>query len=135
VARAVSLNDSNAVIDYNRSLAREKIMATLTIRDLDDSLKLKLRLRAAGQNRSMEEEARQILRAALQDSTPEAGTFVARIRKRFEGLGDVLLPIEPREAIRPPLEINEVPASPARDRLSKGGKAGPAASAKPRRKP
>lgn len=40
-------------------------MATLTIRDLDDALKLRLRLRAASQNRSMEEEARQILRAAL----------------------------------------------------------------------
>jgi plasmid stability protein len=114
-------------------------MATLTIRDLDDSLKLKLRLRAAGQNRSMEEEARQILRAALQDPAPEAGTFVARIRKRFEGLGDVLLPIEPREAIRPPLEIHERPASydtvAAGEQVSRVGKTVRASAAKPRRKP
>ena len=40
-------------------------MATLTIRDLDDDLKHRLRVRAAGLNRSMEEEARQILRAAM----------------------------------------------------------------------
>lgn len=82
-------------------------MATLTIRDLDDALKLKLRLRAASQNRSMEEEARQILRAALQQSAPATGTLVARVRKRFDGLGDVQLVIEPREAIREPLEIPE----------------------------
>jgi plasmid stability protein len=40
-------------------------MATLTIRDLDDALKL--RMRAASRNRSME-EARQILRAALTEA-------------------------------------------------------------------
>jgi plasmid stability protein len=82
-------------------------VATLTIRDLDDALKLRLRLRAASQNRSMEEEARQILRAALQQPVPAAGTLVARVRRRFDGLGDVLLAIEPREAIREPLEIHE----------------------------
>ena len=82
-------------------------MATLTIRDLDDGLKLKLRLRAASQNRSMEEEARQILRAALTEPAPPLGSFVARVKSRFEGLGDVRLAIEPREPIRQPLEIHE----------------------------
>lgn len=37
-------------------------MAMLTIRDLDDALKARLRIRAAQNNRSMEEEARQNLR-------------------------------------------------------------------------
>jgi plasmid stability protein len=86
-------------------------MATLTIRDLDDALKLKLRLRAASQNRSMEEEARQILRVALLQPAPATGTLVARVRKRFDGLGDVQLAIEPREAIREPLEIHEPAAN------------------------
>lgn len=85
-------------------------MATLTIRDLDDALKLKLRLRAASQNRSMEEEARQILRAALSESPASSGSLVARIRKRFDGLGDVQLPIEPREPIRATLQLAEAPA-------------------------
>lgn len=39
-------------------------MVTLTIRDLEESLERSLRMRAASRNRSMEEEARQILRAA-----------------------------------------------------------------------
>ena len=88
-------------------------MATLTIRDLDESLKRKLRIRAAGQNRSMEEEARQILRAALADAPEEDGAiFVANIRKRFAGLGDVQLPIEPREPVRPsPFELHEPQAA------------------------
>lgn len=86
-------------------------MATLTIRDLDDALKLKLRLRAASRNRSMEEEARQILRAALTESPAVRVSFVDRVKARFEGLGDVVLPVEPREPIRQPLEIREPDAS------------------------
>ena len=82
-------------------------MATLTIRDLDDALKLKLRLRAASRNRSMEEEARQILRAALTETPAVRVSFVERVKSRFEGLGDVVLPVEPREPIRQPLEIRE----------------------------
>lgn len=46
-------------------------MATLTIRNLDDTLKTRLRLVAALHGRSMEEEVRQILRGAL---LPEDGT-------------------------------------------------------------
>ena len=41
-------------------------MATMTIRNLDDELKARLRLRAARHGQSMEEEARSILRSALQ---------------------------------------------------------------------
>ncbi len=41
------------------------MMASLTIRNIDDGLKRRLRLRAAGHGRSMEEEARRILRDAL----------------------------------------------------------------------
>ena len=40
-------------------------MASITIRNLDDNVKLKLRLRAALHNRSMEDEARDILRIAV----------------------------------------------------------------------
>jgi plasmid stability protein len=52
-------------------------MASLTIRDLDDSLKQDLRLRAARHSRSMEEEVRQILRAVLQGSPPAEGNALA----------------------------------------------------------
>lgn len=85
-------------------------MATLTIRDLDDTLKQRLRLRAAHHARSMEEEARQILRTALEPAEP-AGNLADRIRARFAGLGDVRLPIAEREAVRPPPDF-EPPARP-----------------------
>ena len=42
-------------------------MASITIRNLDDTIKRKLRLRAAEHDRSMEEEARDILRCALSE--------------------------------------------------------------------
>lgn len=77
-------------------------MGTLTIRNLEDPLKRRLRLRAAARNRSMEEEARQILRTALQEATVPASDLGARIRARFAHLGDVQLPIEAREPVRPP---------------------------------
>lgn len=50
-------------------------MASITIRQLDDDLKQRLRLRAARHGRSMEDEARTILRqaAALEDATGEPG--------------------------------------------------------------
>ncbi len=77
-------------------------MSTLTIRNLDDPLKTRLRLRAAARNRSMEEEARQILRAALQEAPAPGPDLGATIRARFAGLGDVPLPIELREPVRTP---------------------------------
>ena len=82
-------------------------MATLTIRDLDESLKRSLRMRAASRNRSMEEEARQILRAALLESPAPARDLAARIRARFAGLGDVVLVIPERESVRVPPDFDE----------------------------
>ena len=48
-------------------------MATMTIRNLEDELKARLRIRAAQHGRSMEEEARSILRSAL-NTEPGANT-------------------------------------------------------------
>jgi len=85
-------------------------MATLTIRNLDDRLKRRLRVRAATRGRSMEEEARQILRTALDESEPAPPNLAERIRRRFAKLGDVQIPIVAREPVRY-LEIPEdVPA-------------------------
>ncbi|MDP1648317.1 MAG: plasmid stabilization protein [Rubrivivax sp.] len=77
-------------------------MATLTIRDLDDALKRSLRMRAASRNRSMEEEARQILRAALAEAPVPSIDLATRIRARFAGLGDVALRVPERESVRTP---------------------------------
>ncbi len=78
-------------------------MGTLTIRNLDEPLKTRLRVRAAARNRSMEEEARQILRAALESEPAVPVTNLdARIHARFTELGDTQLVIEAREPVRPP---------------------------------
>jgi antitoxin FitA len=77
-------------------------MASITIRKLDTSLKARLRVRAAQNGRSMEEEAREVLRAALsKDEAMPAGLMEA-IRKRFGKFGPVDLPIPAREPMREP---------------------------------
>lgn len=76
-------------------------MASITIRNLSDDLKQRLRLQAAEHGRSMEEEARDILRVALTEDTPPVG-LAQVIRARFAPLGGVELDIPPREPMRDP---------------------------------
>lgn len=66
-------------------------MASLTIRNLDDSLKASLRIRAAEHGRSMEEEARQILGKSLARERTSVG-LGSRISSRFAAVGGVELP-------------------------------------------
>jgi plasmid stability protein len=77
-------------------------VASITIRKLDERTKARLRVRAARHGRSMEEEARTLLRAALRDDTPSAGNLADAIRARFRRLGGVELALVPREPIRDP---------------------------------
>lgn len=81
-------------------------MASLTIRNLEDATKERLRVRAARHGRSMEEEARQVLRQALVRETL-AGGLGARVARRFADVGGVDLPevtrALPRRSAIPPL--------------------------------
>jgi antitoxin FitA len=71
-------------------------MAALSIRDLDDSVKEKLRLRAARNGRSMEAEIRSILTAAAtEEERPRTDLFSA-LTDRFGQLGGVELDIPAR---------------------------------------
>jgi phosphopantothenoylcysteine decarboxylase/phosphopantothenate--cysteine ligase len=65
-------------------------MASITIRQLDDDLKRRLRLRAARHGRSMEDEARTILRRAadIEDATAEAGVPVRRSTRGERAAGE-----------------------------------------------
>lgn len=76
-------------------------MASLTIRNLDDSLKVGLRQQAARHGWSMEEEVRQILRRTV---TPvqDLGSFAQRIHQRFAQLGVDDLPVPERQTVRQP---------------------------------
>jgi len=75
-------------------------MAVLTIRNLDEAVKKKLRINAAMHGCSMEEEARRILRAALIQKDNQKG-IGSRIHKRFAEIGDVDLVIPARSMPRP----------------------------------
>ena len=72
-------------------------MGSITIRNLDDSVKRKLRVRAAQHGRSMEEEARHILRAAVTERTPAPTNLYDAIRRHVAQFGGVDLEIPPRE--------------------------------------
>lgn len=81
-------------------------MASLTIRNLDDNLKIQLRLRAAQHGTSMEAEVRTILYQSL-SSASSGKSFADRIHKRFEALAVEPLPIPPRRAVRTPPDFGE----------------------------
>jgi antitoxin FitA len=82
--------------------ASEALVASITIRNLDDRIKARLRIRAARHGRSMEEEARTLLRAALKEEEPAGRNLADAIQARFGPLGGVELPVPAREAIRVP---------------------------------
>jgi plasmid stability protein len=75
-------------------------MATLTIRQLDEKTKTRLRVRAAHHGRSMEEEAREILRLALTASSPVKGNLAETIHRRFAPFGGLEFELPRRDAMR-----------------------------------
>ena len=76
-------------------------MDSITVRNLDDGLKRRLRVRAAENGRSMEQEAREILKHALEKAVPVRNLGSA-IHARFAPLGGVELEIPPRQPMRDP---------------------------------
>jgi plasmid stability protein len=81
-------------------------MASLTVRQLDEKVKKLLRLRAARNGRSMEDEARDVLRIALAQEPPVARDLVEAVRRRFAKIGPVELPIPAREPMRDPPDFD-----------------------------
>ena len=71
-------------------------MASITIRNLDDDVKTRLRVRAAEHHRSMEEEARQILRVAVGRKT-DSRNLASILRSRFGPEDGVDLELPSRE--------------------------------------
>ncbi len=76
-------------------------MASITIRSLDDDVKAQLRARAAENGRSVEEEARLILRDAVGRRKPPLN-LASAVRARIAPLGGVDLELPPREPGRGP---------------------------------
>lgn len=76
--------------------------SAVTIRGLAHETKIRLRIRAAHNARSMEAEARAILEAALALPESEATDLAAFARGLFVPLGGVELELPPREPAREP---------------------------------
>jgi antitoxin FitA len=85
--------DCSAIIDC---------MASITIRKLPEATKRKLRIRAAQHGRSMEQEAREIIKSELNKPIATGADLVKAIRDIFVPLGGVELEIPPRGPIRDP---------------------------------
>lgn len=89
-------------------------MASITIRNLDAHTKARLRVRAAHRQRSMEEEARNILRAALAQDDAVPRDLAAAIGARFRPLGGLDLDLPAREPMREPPVVGKGAAKPGR---------------------
>ena len=76
-------------------------MASITIRNLDDDVKTRLRVRAVDNGRSMEEEARLILRCAVGRKS-RSRNLAGIIRSHFGPSNGVDLELPPREPAREP---------------------------------
>jgi plasmid stability protein len=77
-------------------------MASLTIRNLDERTKARLRVRAAQHGRSMEEEARVLLRTVLAEEASTGSHLADSIHTRFKRLKGVKLRLPRREPMREP---------------------------------
>ena len=83
-------------------------MASITIRQLDETLKARLRVKAARNGRSMEAEAREILRNSLQTEAPRKELDLgSAIRRHFAHIGGVDLVLPRREAVRRPPKFKQ----------------------------
>ncbi len=80
-------------------------MATLTIRNLDNETKKKLRQIAAKHGHSMEEEARRILNRAVHQAEQKGlGTSIV---EEFAAIGGVELELPARSPVRPAPSFEE----------------------------
>ena len=91
-----AINDCYAIVDDRRTP-----LASMTIRNIDDHLEARLRIRPAAHGRSLEDEIRNILRAALSTEEKRQPNLADAIRRRIAAIGGIVLEIAPRELSRP----------------------------------
>ncbi len=70
-------------------------MAAISVRNLEDDVKARLRVRAARNGRSMESEVRAILVEAVREPADDGGLFHVML-DRFAEIGGVSLELPPR---------------------------------------
>lgn len=96
--RESKINRELLIIDLSKY--SQPLMTNIIIPNLDDDTKSRLQKRAEKHGRSVEEEAREILRIALIENDEHPLNFATLIEQRFANLGDFELPEISREPIR-----------------------------------
>lgn len=91
-----------AEIRRDHRLQTAYLTASITIRKLDEQTKSRLHARAAHHNRSIEDETRMILRAALAAEPARPPNLEEAFRQRFRPLRGVVLEWPAREPIGEP---------------------------------
>ena len=81
-------------------------MASITIRNLDDEVKTRLRVRAAEHHRSMEEEVRVILRDVVNGGRTSPRDLAKFTRECFAPFGGLELELPPRGPMREPPDFS-----------------------------
>ena len=99
---AGAINDDTDLPDRKRQQPWPASQSATSTREL----KQHLRVRAAQHGRSMEAEARDILRLALAEDRPAPHDLGLAIRRRFAPLGGVELPTVPRDVVREPPNLD-----------------------------
>jgi len=81
-------------------------MASITIRNIENDVKNRLRLRAAGNGRSMEEKVRRILAESLNRGAVPSKGLGTVIHELFKPFAGVELELPRREAMRQPPQFD-----------------------------
>jgi plasmid stability protein len=82
-------------------------MTAITVRQLPDGVKQRLRMRAAANGRSMEAEARSILVTALEEKPSVDLTWVEQLIELGDRVGGAELPLAPRDDLAPAAEFDQ----------------------------
>ena len=83
-------------------------MNKLILDNLDESIRVSLAKQAKNNGRSLEEEAKEILRTALVETSAPQTNLAAAIKKRFAGLGDFEIPTVTRDSMREPPNFEDL---------------------------
>lgn len=83
-------------------------MINLTLHNLDETLKASLEKQAKKHGRSLEEEAKAILRTVLIENPDTSLNLASTIWKRFTTFGDFDIPNIPRDSLREPSNFEDL---------------------------
>jgi len=75
------------MLAFEIGMDRERRLARILVRDVEDDVKMRLQERAARHGRSMEAEIRDILRDSVKDEDMAAGGLGTEIAALFKGIG------------------------------------------------